>query len=668
MSGKTRVRRRREPATSVAAVGPATSYIYRDEDGGPLFRVRRTASKRFYQERYEGGHWIRGVRGHVELVLYNMPAIHDAVTNGRIIWLAEGEKDADALTARGVIATTMPGGAGKWKDEYSYALLGSKRVNIVWDHDKEDPKTGKYPGQEHALLVEASLRQVGLNVRMLRAKTGKDAYDHFEAGHDITDFIQERPGPSLPLAETNGSGTLEIETSKNKHIPAVFQLAMYKLREHAERHGLPAPRETERGYEVCCPAHDDKSPSLGVMIGSDQPLVVNCQRGCTVQEIAEALDIDVREFGTRQPDYDADTQKALRRMRADRNARVVLAGEEAPEVEVPDIDPSEYLNRPLPKHPYTVDELHITGSNTLVVSKYKVGKTVLMINLYRSLVNVEPFLGHFDVREHDGRVAYLDYEMQEHQFRGWLVAGGELDTERMVPPWHLRGSSLHFWANGVRQRFVEWLQQNNVKVLIIDTAARAWSGLVDSENDNSQMLKFTDTLDQVKLEADVTDLFLVTHMGRNIFIPEGEEHSRGATRLEDWMDTGWYYTRDDAGIRYLRAIGRGVDQEPFALAYEPRGHTLLTSGVSKREFQSQVGMQQVVDSIMQFDGPPSMTELKDLMPLGDSNLKQRLIMEAEKRGFITRFKGQGRTMRCEITEVGERLHERKIDMSDIRER
>lgn len=663
MTENTRPRRRRTAATGVASSGPATSYIYRDENGEPLFRVVRGRNKRFFQERWEDGGWKRGVRGHVEPVLYNMPLVTEAVTEGRVVWLVEGEKDADALTSNGVVATTMPGGAGKWRDEYSYMLLGAKRVNVVWDNDEQDPKTGKYPGQEHALQVEASIKRVGLNVRLLRAKAGKDAYDHLEAGYDVTDFVQERPGPPLPPAETNGHSKQPAVNGKRK-LPAVFQLALYKLREHAEHNNLPQPRETERGYEVCCPAHDDKQPSLGIMVGEDQPLVVNCQRGCTIQEIADALEIDVREFSeAKQPDYDADTERALRRLRADREARFLLASEAAPTIEVPMLNPEEYLSRPLPKYPYTVEELHITGSNTLVVSQYKVGKTTLMINLFRSLVNVEPFLGHFDVQEVNGKIAYLDYEMQESQFRGWLTAGPHLNTRRMVPPWHLRGSSLHFWARGVREQFVKWLQENEVKVLIIDTAARAWAGLVDNENDNTQMLKFTDTLDQVKAEANVTDLFLVTHMGRNIFVPEGEERARGATRLEDWMDSGWYYTKDETGGRYLRAIGRGVDQDSFALSYEPHTHSLLTSGVSRREHQYQKGMQLVVDTICQFDAPPSMTELKDLMPGGDSNNKQRVILEAETRGLIIRRKGQGRTMRCELTEAGLRLHERRIEMN-----
>lgn len=656
-------RRRRTATDAVAPLGPSNHYIYRDENGELLFRVVRGRGKRFYQERFEDGGWKKGLARNTQRVLYNMPAVMDAATHRKVVFVVEGEKDADALIAQGVTATTNPGGAGKWRDEYSFMLMGVRYVVIIWDNDQQDPKTGRYPGQEHALQVEASLKTCGVPVRLARASEGKDVFDHLAAGRTVDQLVYERPGDPLVAPETNGHSNTGTGP---KRLPAVYQLAMFKLREHAETHNLPQPRETDKGYEACCPAHEDTRPSLGVMVGDEQPLVVACQRGCTVQEIADALDIDIKEFGTKKPDHDAETARELTRMRAREAARVILLGEQAPEVEAPMETPEEYMTAPLPEHPYTIEELHITGSNTLIVSRYKVGKTILMQNLFRSLVNGEEFLGHFGVQQPEGggRIAYLDYEMQKKQFRAWLQAGGELDRSRMVAPWHLRGQSLHFWVDGVRQQFIDWLQRNNVQAIIIDTAARAWAGLVENENSNSEILRFTDMLDRVKDAAGVQDLFLVTHTGRDsVFIPEGEERARGATRLEDWMDSGWYYTKDDTGTRYLRAIGRGVDMDPVALSYDPHTHHLLTSGVSKKEHQAQMGLQMVVDCVAQLDEPPTMTELKDMLQGGDNHAKLRFILEAETRGLIERDKGKGRTVHCSLTEAGMRLHQRKISLN-----
>lgn len=46
------------------------------------------------------------------------------------------------------------------------------------------------------------------------------------------------------------------------------------------------------GWEVQCPAHDDRTPSLGVDQG-DEGVLLCCQRGCTVDDIAHALNLEV---------------------------------------------------------------------------------------------------------------------------------------------------------------------------------------------------------------------------------------------------------------------------------------------------------------------------------------------------------------------------------------
>jgi AAA domain len=647
---------RRHPSTG--GTEQSKTYVYTNAKGDPLFRVVRKAGKKFHQERYVGGKWIAG-RGEVEPVLYNLPAVADAAERHGTLWVCEGEKDADRLHALGVPSTTNPGGAGNWKREYSAQCVGVRRAIVCWDNDPKDPKTGKFPGQDHALKVEASLRSVGVAVRFARAREGNDVSDHLDAGHGLDAFVRERPGPPLrvnPEPET-------IAELEDKPPPAVFQLALARLREHAEANGLPRPRKTDRGWECCCPAHDDHSPSLGVRVGDDQPLVVSCQAGCELYEIAEALRIDVSEFSDRRPQYDVALEKEIQRQRVLSQARVIIAAEAAPPVALPTLTPDQYMSEEPPTFPYTIEELHLEGGNTLIVAAYKTGKTSLSINLLRSLVNVTPFLDRFEVQEPQGKVAYMDYEMIEEQFRGWLQDGGGINTSRMTTPWHLRGQVMAFWTKNVRERIVDWLGVNDVTTLIMDTAARAWSGLVENENSNSEILRFTDALDQLKAEAGVTDLFLVTHMGRQSpFMQEGEERSRGATRLEDWMDSGWYLTRDKAGSRFMRATGRGVDVDPMVLQFDPKTKRLWTSGVLKRDHDEREGVEKVVDATAAFGVPPKTAELKDILS-GNTNQKQRWVFEAERRGLIERRKGDGpdkRSMYVHLTEAGLALHDRQV--------
>jgi hypothetical protein len=122
------------------------------------------------------------------------------------------------------------------------------------------------------------------------------------------------------------------------------------------------------------------------------------------------------------------------------------------------------------------------------------------------------------------------------------------------------------WDDDVMERVVAWLKGNEIQVWLVDPAARAWRGLVESEGNNVQIDLFTSALDEIKEAAGVEDLVLTTHMGR-AKVEEDEERARGGSRLEDWMDHGWYMGMDGAGQdapRWFRARGRDVELAAIA--------------------------------------------------------------------------------------------------------
>jgi putative DNA primase/helicase len=164
-------------------------YFYEDAQGAVLFKVVRQPGKRFAQARLDGkGGWIWNLRG-VERVLYRLPKVLAAVKAGETIYIAEGENDVQALERAGVIATTNPGGAGKWRSEYPKVLAGANIV-IVADADQ--------PGRDHATAVAKSLRAQKCTVRIAEPAKGKDAHDHLAAGFGIDEF-NEMPEATNPL-------------------------------------------------------------------------------------------------------------------------------------------------------------------------------------------------------------------------------------------------------------------------------------------------------------------------------------------------------------------------------------------------------------------------------------------------------------------------------------
>ena len=167
------------------------SYDYVDENGALRYQVLRYewatqagTDKRFTQRQPKpGGGWDPKVTG--RRVLWHLPAVVEAIAQGRQIWLCEGEKDADSLNGavpreQGV-ATTNAGGAGNFTEELAAQLRGANVV-VVIDRDAA--------GYRRAADVTRLLHGLAASCRVLVPAVDKDATDHLAAGHGIDDFFE----------------------------------------------------------------------------------------------------------------------------------------------------------------------------------------------------------------------------------------------------------------------------------------------------------------------------------------------------------------------------------------------------------------------------------------------------------------------------------------------
>jgi 5S rRNA maturation endonuclease (ribonuclease M5) len=136
-------------------------YPYTDENGNLLYQVVRFEPKSFRQRRPDGiGGWEWNLNG-TRRVLYRLPEVLAA----KSVLVCEGEKDCETAQALGLVATCNPGGAGKWREEYSESLRG-KRVVVIADADE--------PGRKHAQQVAASLSGKATSVKVLEFPHAKD--------------------------------------------------------------------------------------------------------------------------------------------------------------------------------------------------------------------------------------------------------------------------------------------------------------------------------------------------------------------------------------------------------------------------------------------------------------------------------------------------------------
>lgn len=72
-------------------------------------------------------------------------------------------------------------------------------------------------------------------------------------------------------------------TKHNNKLQEIVGLIAYKTNRHPKLYG--------GGYILCCPAHNDKKPSLSVREGDDGRVLLHCFNGCTIQEICAAIGI-----------------------------------------------------------------------------------------------------------------------------------------------------------------------------------------------------------------------------------------------------------------------------------------------------------------------------------------------------------------------------------------
>jgi DNA primase len=120
------------------------TYDYTDENAELLYQIVRFEPKDFRQRRPgPRGEWIwkRGRRQ----VLYRLPEILEAP----IVFVVEGEKDAETLRSQGFVATTNVGGAGAtWLPTYTETLRG-REVILIPDNDP--------PGKARVLAIARAL-------------------------------------------------------------------------------------------------------------------------------------------------------------------------------------------------------------------------------------------------------------------------------------------------------------------------------------------------------------------------------------------------------------------------------------------------------------------------------------------------------------------------------
>jgi len=155
-------------------------WVYTDENRQPVFVKQRlkvgATGKTYRLYKIDEAGRKQSSLADARIVPYNLPALLDAKTAGRNIFLVEGEKAADAIKSIGMIASTAHTGAGSWPAAITEYFAGAQ-VIILPDND--------VPGWQYAhkaaeaiLPIAKSLKVVDLGLQ----GQGDDAYEFIEEG------------------------------------------------------------------------------------------------------------------------------------------------------------------------------------------------------------------------------------------------------------------------------------------------------------------------------------------------------------------------------------------------------------------------------------------------------------------------------------------------------
>ena len=207
------------------------TYVYTDTEGKPLFGIIRMPVKgegRFKAVRPDGkGGWVFGM-GKVTPTLYNLPRVIEAASRGELVFVVEGEKDADNLAKVGLTATTNPFGAETWKPDYADYLIGADVV-IIPDNDDA--------GRRHAEQVARSLVGKAKRIRILELPNlpeKGDVSDFLESGgtkEDLLSMAEQAPEyePKEALPEEALNDDLPTIDTSIKSLPEVSGQAISAL-------------------------------------------------------------------------------------------------------------------------------------------------------------------------------------------------------------------------------------------------------------------------------------------------------------------------------------------------------------------------------------------------------------------------------------------------------
>ncbi len=219
------------------------------------------------------------------------------------------------------------------------------------------------------------------------------------------------------------------------------------------------------------------------------------------------------------------------RLRADELARSIETAKAVAAIKIPErVNLATYT--PLDTAWFVDGLVPVNGSLGLFAER-KAGKTTMVVDMVRTALSGEPFLGRFDTHLPDGsRVTLLDTEMSvdmlHYEYTKVGVPADDLERIDLHP---LRGRSrlLDLRDEATRARWRELISPRSM--IVVDCLYNVLAAAQIDES-SAQVADIIDGFKALAVECDAVALVIVHHLGK-----DPEKGARGHSSIEGSVDT-----------------------------------------------------------------------------------------------------------------------------------
>lgn len=345
---------------------------------------------------------------------------------------------------------------------------------------------------------------------------------------------------------------------------------------------LERVRATSGGWSACCPAHDDRNPSLSVKEGDNDAVLIHCFAGCEVADIVAALGLQLSDLFPPKDSSSRGNSLVQRNFTRPPGARPERPERPEPEPEprpeLRRVDLRGFSDRTLPPHPHVMACYYPRRVVTLLGGHGGLGKTTLAL-IHAAHVAAGRGWGPFDVTP--GRVAFLSFEDEEAELVRTLrnvvdvyglpaaevesnldiFDGTEIESEMAVEVAAGGASSLQFTP------LMETVEEMaaGADLVIIDNASDTFGG---NENSRRQVKAFIRRLAREIARRNNAAVVLLAHIAKDA--------AKGGAKGNSYSgSTAWHNGArsrlalvevEDGGIELLHEKARfGRRAEPLRL-------------------------------------------------------------------------------------------------------